>query len=129
MSVQQQVRALVERHLLSLEDKMTAIDGKLRDLANADAHHADRLGDLVALTHEVNGSSGSIGFRGISAAAAALEEHLRELAVARRTPGVPELAQVRTLFGELERLVGDTKPADSSIYHADFGQSERAAGA
>lgn len=125
MSVQQQVRTLVEHHLGSLRDEVTTIDGKLRGLGTVD-DDAERLDDLIASTHTLNGSCGSLGFREISAAAAVLEDHLRDMARSPHASVAPELVRARLLFGELKRLVARTTPADSRLYHAEFGPPDPA---
>lgn len=129
MSVQDQVRALIQGHCDGLGDHVDEIGGKLSQLVNAGTDHAARLGDLIALTHKLNGSSGSIGFRTVGAAAAALEEHLAELALSGIKPEAPELAHALVLFNTLQRVCAQTTPTDSTLYDADFERSGQAADA
>ncbi|MGI9419316.1 MAG: Hpt domain-containing protein [Geminicoccaceae bacterium] len=129
MPVQDQIRALVQGHCDRLPDHVDEIGGKLSRLVNAETDHAAHLGDLIELTHKLNGSSGSIGFRDVGAAAAALEEHLTELAQSQTKPEAPDLARILVLFNALERLASQATPEDSTLYHADLEPSGQAADA
>ena len=123
MSVQDQVRALVAGHCERLPTHVEEIGGKLSRFVNAEANHEAHLDELIALVHKLNGSSGSIGFRAVGAAAAALEDHLSELDLSGACPEATDLAKALVLFNALERTASETRPDDSTLYHADFESS------
>ena len=85
MSVQDQVRQLVERHLASLPERLASIGNALSDVVNDRIDRDAALAELIELAHSLNGASGSIGFLEISRAAAALEAHLNDLAARVKT--------------------------------------------
>ena len=123
MSVQDQLKTLIERHCAALGGHVEEIGGKLSEFVRSETDHAARLDDLVALTHKLNGSSGSIGFREVATVAAALEEHLADLAFSPERPDPSDLARALQLFNALERAVSQAKPEDSALYRADIASS------
>ena len=116
--MQEQLRALIERHCLTLVSEAAAVRACLARLADPAADRAAVVAEGTGLAHKIKGSSGSIGFGEISQAAQALEFYLRELA---RLEGALDEAQVGRAIGlgrDLEARTAAIRPENSALYDA-----------
>lgn len=116
--MQDELRALIERHCVTLIGEAAAVRDCLARLADPAADRAAVVAQGAGLAHKIKGSSGSIGFGEISRAAQALEVHLRELA---RLEGRLDEAQVERAIGlgrELEAQTAAIRPEHSALYGA-----------
>lgn len=71
----------------------------------------------LELAHKIKGSSGTIGYAAISKVAEALEFHLRDLDAEDVYPGDAALQTADSLFAELNALLSDMKPEQSSLFN------------
>lgn len=113
--MQEELRALIARHCRTLEQEMKDVRACLAPMDDPKAPLEPILREGIELTHKIKGSSGSIGFAEISAAAERLEHYLRELGPALKEV---ECEQAKQHLGELERLVATARPEASTLYNA-----------
>ena len=102
----EQVIALVERHVGTIREEASGIEGDLRDLL---AGCAD-LDTVVRRAHTLKGSSGSLGFTEVGRAAEVIEHALRALAEGRSPSGLGRAC------AELRRLCSTLSVHDSHVY-------------
>ena len=114
------VRALVVRHCETLRREAETIAAALA-VAQPDRAAAFKL------VHRIKGSSGSLGFPGISDLALRLEATLR--ACADRPPTPQEVATIDRLHGRLQADIAAIAPEQSTLYQrVGAGSGARSAG-
>ena len=120
MTMQEQLRALVERHLVNLVEQLATVTELLTPKGGALA--VAQVVEAQAITHQIKGTAGSMGFPDIGAAAGALDEYLKTLAT--RTGPIPtvELQPALELLGTLRRIAEATTPAMSALYNAELSR-------
>lgn len=118
--MQSELRALIERHRETVAQKVTTLGRLLTRLDDPGANPLAAIGEARDLAHQVAGSSGSIGFVRLSAAAETLENRLKSLEAAAVRPDRTERERLFALFGELGRITERTAPRDSHLYGADL---------
>jgi HPt (histidine-containing phosphotransfer) domain-containing protein len=120
MTIQEQLRALVERHLVNLVEQLATVTELLTPKGGALA--VAHVVEAQAVMHQLKGTAGSMGFRDVGAAAGALDENLKTLA--KRTGPIPtaELQPAQELLGTLRRIAEGTTPAMSALYDADLSK-------
>jgi hypothetical protein len=74
--MQEELRALITRHCGTIAGKVESLAGMVTTLKSNRAHSGETLVMAIALTHEIRGSAGSIGFRDVFKVSSALEESL-----------------------------------------------------
>ncbi len=120
-----QLRSILSRHCSALPDEIDSAAGAFAEaVLRRDAYDALTC-KVIEIGHKINGSSGSLGFGRLSAAARQFEDALIE---SRATGVEPDESQVRTLHGlldELKVIAGRTVPEDSSLYQLDISQLKR----
>ncbi|WGH78439.1 Hpt domain-containing protein [Jannaschia ovalis] len=113
-----QIIELVERHCDTLRVEFAAVEDAFAELGRgAETGALDR---LVAATHKIKGSSGTLGFAEISARAARYEHALRDAVAA--APFGSDPHAFRALHDGLARAVAEIHPAQSTL-HARFSQT------
>ena len=120
--MQDQLRALISRHCTWLSSQVADIASALSGLS--DDPRAIRL--AIELTHQITGTSGSMGFAGVSEQAGALENHLLDLEQQEGLPDGQQCAQILALFSALETASADLQPEMSSLFNADLSALNRA---
>ncbi len=131
--MREQLRALITRHCTTLAHEYEALtaclvrlDAVEREVDGSDGSSSD-LRVLMAvregfeLAHKIKGSSGSLGFAAISAAAGELENHLK--AVERATVSVTDEEvgkAIKAALGALGELIRDVAPEQSALYNVNF---------
>ncbi len=120
MTMQEQLRALVERHLVSLVEQLATVTELLTP--KGDALPVAQVVEAQGITHQLKGTAGSMGFPDIGATASALDENLKILK--KMTAPIPaaELQQALELLATLRRIVEGTTPAMSTLYNADLSR-------
>lgn len=118
MSHQDQLRALIERHCVTLNDEAAAIGTHIRQLEDAAIDSSEAISNAIAMAHKIKGSSGTIGFSAISSAAGSLESYLSALASTGMDPTAAQVNTVAGLFDELNTLVRTVSPESSTLYNA-----------
>jgi len=125
MTMQEQLRALVERHHANLAEQVAIVARLLgQDDEGSDVGVA-RVIEAQGLTHQMKGTAGSMGFVHVAAAAAKLDEHLKDL---KRCPDPVTAAQRKEsleLLCELQRIAASTTPEMSTLYDADLSKLAR----
>jgi len=118
--MESELRALIERHRTTLSRQVTALGRLLTRLDQPAANPLAVIGEARDLAHQLAGSSGSIGFAQVGAAAEALATRLKLLQAAGVPPGADERRRLYALFDELDRIAEQTTPQDSRLYDAEL---------
>ncbi|MDF1776252.1 MAG: Hpt domain-containing protein [Rhizobiaceae bacterium] len=118
MSHQDQLRALIKHHCVTLITEADAIGTHIRQLEDASIDGSEAISNAIAMAHKIKGSSGSIGFAAISSAAGSLESYLSALASTGMDPTAAQINTVAGLFDELNTLVRTVSPESSTLYNA-----------
>ena len=120
-----ELRSILSRHCAALPDEVDSAAGAFAEaVLRRDAYNALTC-KAIEIAHKINGSSGSLGFGRLSAAARQFEDALIE---SRATEAEPDEGQVQALYGlldELKVIAGRTVPEDSSLYQLDISQLKR----
>lgn len=118
--MQSEIQKLLERHCTSLARELEQLELSLAPLSDT-TPEAMRpiLAACFAQVHKIKGSSGSIGFMEVSAAAGGLEESLNR---ARSDGHLDALAcqDIVDHLGALSSLVAIIRPEDSRFFSFDF---------
>lgn len=124
MNIQEQLRGLVERHHANFGEQI-AVVARLLGQSGRENVACARIAEAQAITHQMKGTAGSMGFPEVGAAAAALDESLKLLKV---LPG-PVTAGQRTraleLLASLQGIAARTTPEMSTLYNADLSKLSR----
>jgi HPt (histidine-containing phosphotransfer) domain-containing protein len=118
MSVQRQVRNLLERYCERLFDQIEILDEVLSNKSNIGAPSSTITG-AREITHEMRGTAGSLGFPDIAALASALDDDLKRL-VEQDGISAAQLGVSKALFVELRRIASQANPQKSLLYDADL---------
>jgi HPt (histidine-containing phosphotransfer) domain-containing protein len=116
--MQDKLNAIVEKHCETIKGNVGMLGRLLLELSAGCDDPRGTAARAESLTHQLKGSGGTAGFKDISAAAAALDEHLKMLCRER-----PELirfgvGEAMRLFAALEGTARDVTPASSTLYKA-----------
>jgi chemotaxis protein histidine kinase CheA len=120
MNVQEQLRALVERHLVTLAEQLATV-ARLLTTSGATLPVAQVV-EAQAITHQLKGCSGSMGFADIGALASELDENLKRLKKNSEAIPAAELASTLKLLSALRHMADNTTPAMSKLYNADVAK-------
>jgi HPt (histidine-containing phosphotransfer) domain-containing protein len=127
MTMQEQLRALVERHHVNLVEQISTVRQLLTPPDSSGALPAVRVVEAESIMHQMKGTAGSMGFPDIGAAATALDETLKTL---KKLPGPIAPAQLELPLNQLatlQRITESTTPAMSKLYDADLSSLARRA--
>lgn len=126
MKVQDQLRALLERHCATVRQNVDSIGRMLREVSAPGIRPAAAVGRAEALAHQLKGSSGSVGFPEVSSAAKALDDQLKLLcAIGDDTAILSQMAGVHSLYDELKRQASAITPQSSTLYDIDLSAIAR----
>ncbi len=130
MTVQDKLRSLIKVHCVTIKGSVSELEAGLAGLYG----QANRQSEVIieearSLTHQLKGSSGSIGFRDVSNAAAILDDYLKSISGMDRRLNDSELQQAFHMLDKLKRETAAISPEHSSLYHAQFGPPPRGADA
>lgn len=114
--VRDQLRALIERHCVTLRGHVEIIGRNLAHMSESSTRKPEALAEAESLAHQLKGSSGSIGFPQVSAAATALDEHLKQLCAAGGTVTAWEKDRLCSLYEELRNVTAAISPESSTLY-------------
>jgi len=120
MTMQEQLRALIERNHTKLLDQLATVT---RLLAEREQEGPLEPGPIVAaqsITHQLKGAAGTIGFGMIGAAAAALDESLTTLLARGKSIAADQLERPLALLAALQHVAEETTPENSILYDADL---------
>jgi HPt (histidine-containing phosphotransfer) domain-containing protein len=120
MTMQEQIRALVERHHVHLVEQITTVRQLITPPDTSGAIPVAQVVEAESIMHQMKGTAGSMGFPDIGAAATALDESLKIL---KKLPGPIAPAQIELSLDQLailQRITESTTPAMSKLYDADL---------
>jgi HPt (histidine-containing phosphotransfer) domain-containing protein len=111
MSTKAELQMLIERHCQTIAGEVAAVSDSLAVLWASGSAEAIR--SSIEHAHKIVGSSGSIGFPEVSAAAAALEKALKALPQDDMTPG--RRAPITALLEQLKVSAAAMAPEKSTL--------------
>ena len=118
--MQKELRELISRHCLTLTVELEDISQCLARLDAPGASPGPIVAEAIGLSHKIKGSSGSLGFSSISAAASLLEHYLRGLNPEAKALTYEEQEGIRDHLSCLDRLIHSASPKDSALYNAQI---------
>ncbi|MEJ2229083.1 MAG: Hpt domain-containing protein [Alphaproteobacteria bacterium] len=116
--LQDQFRALITGHCETLACELLEIKTCLDGLGQPGVVEADAIAKGFALAHKVKGSSGTLGFAEICAAAETLEHYLRDLGKSGAALGPSEREQIFDHYDLLACRINAISPEQSSLFNA-----------
>ena len=122
MSIEEQLRTLIERNYVKLLDQLATVTRLLDERDQGGTLGPGAIIEAQGLTHQMKGAAGTIGFGAMGAAAAALDESLRMLLARGRSIPADQLKRPLALLAALQRAAEETAPEKSSLYEADLSQ-------
>jgi HPt (histidine-containing phosphotransfer) domain-containing protein len=122
MSIEEELRTLIERNYVKLLEQLASLTRLLdaRDQRGGLGHGP--IIEAQGLTHQMKGAAGTIGFGAMGVAAAALDESLRMLVAQGRSIPADQLKRPLALLAALQRAAEETAPENSSLYEADLSK-------
>ena len=126
--MQDQLRALISRHCAWLTGQVSDIAAALGTLQARPGKSRDALRRAIELTHQISGTSGSMGFAEVSEAASDLEYHLLDVETRGLSVDGSEMTRILALFVALETVSSGLRAERSSLYDADLSGLMRARG-
>jgi HPt (histidine-containing phosphotransfer) domain-containing protein len=125
MTMQEQLRCLIERHHTHLHEQIATV-GRLLALQNEDrAHWGARVVEAQGITHQLKGTAGSMGFANVGAAANVLDESLKVLKSTQDSISPEQLDGSLVHLETLRRIAEQTTPEMSALYNADLSRLSR----
>lgn len=122
MSLQEQLRDLVHRHHANFAEQLAIVDRLLRPPDQTGTVTQAQVVEAQAITHQMKGSAGSMGFTEVGTAAAALDDGLKLL---KRIPDPIPPAQRQAaleLLANLQAVAARTTPEMSTLFSADLSK-------
>jgi HPt (histidine-containing phosphotransfer) domain-containing protein len=116
MSAKAELQMLIERHCHTIAGEVEAVCDSLAMLWASG--EAEAIRSSIEHAHKIVGSSGSIGFPEVSAAAAALERALKALPQDDMTAG--RRAPIMALFEQLKTSASSMAPEKSTLAKLDI---------
>lgn len=118
--MQEELRALITRHCGTIAGKVESLAGIVTSLKHSPSRSGEALVMAIALTHEIRGSAGSIGFREVFKHASALEDSLKILSKRGVVPDPDSSAETFKQMNALSNLVLNLRPEASTLFDADL---------
>jgi len=115
--MQDRLRQLINRHCTWLHDTMPALRHNLLPLITQGQADCEAVRAAKVMSHQIKGSSGSVGFGEISAAATELDNHLSKLMQAGSPAGADERKLLENLCIKLANIVATVTPETSALYN------------
>ena len=122
MTAQDQLRALLRKHCGTINELVDRMAGLSAQLSDASGDPTTLVAEIRDIAHQVKGSSGSIGFSGISEAAAQLHSQLQHLIQGGNHLESSDWQTSLSLISELQRLAKDATPERSTLYNVDLSR-------
>jgi HPt (histidine-containing phosphotransfer) domain-containing protein len=122
MNAQEQLRALIRRHHVNLIDQVSSLGELLSKAATSPSDAVTLVTKAQAITHQIKGSAGSIGFANVARAAAALDGSLKEMKAGSDPIPADQLQPSQLLLHDLHTAVVTTGPEKSTLYNADISR-------
>lgn len=118
--MQAQLRELIARHCKTMVAEFNDVLECLDRLDDPALSQSAIIAQGIELAHKIKGSSGSLGFAHISAAAASLEAHLKALAAEETELEQEARGSLQRYLKELEDYVLHVSPEDSALWHVSL---------
>ena len=118
--MQQELRTLITRHCGTIAGKVESLAGIVTNLRHNPAHAGETLVMAIALTHDIRGSAGSIGFRDVFKTATNLEDALKVLSKKGDIPDAAAAAEAFEQMNALSDLALNLRPEASTLFDADL---------
>jgi HPt (histidine-containing phosphotransfer) domain-containing protein len=125
MTAQEQLRALLRRHHGTIVEQAEAVGRHFADGIQDEPSMGHHVACMLDIAHQIKGSSGSMGFRDVSAAAAALETQLKALRGGNSAMAREEMRAVEGLIDDFKRLAREATPERSALYSIDISKLAR----
>lgn len=125
MTAQEQLRALLRRHHGTIVEQAEAVARHFSEGLQDESSMPQHVTCILEIAHQIKGSSGSMGFREVSTAAAALETQLKALRGAGSAVGREEMRAVEGLINDFKRLASEAVPERSALYNVDIAKLAR----
>lgn len=120
VALEDRLRALIAHHCDTLRGEAAAVAGALAGWAADTPPSTVALLEAAAAAHKIKGSSGTIGFHGVSDLAKALDDHLRGLARAGAQASVADCERAVELNTRLQAAVATLRPEHSVLFDQGF---------
>lgn len=114
-------KALLDKHCVWLEDTVKRIDEDLILTKRDKASRSWAVAEALMLTHQITGTSGSMGFNEVSERAALLEEQLKPLEFSEGDDYSQDLEHSIELLRSLKVEADKVSPERSSLYYVNLG--------
>ncbi len=119
MEARDQLRALLERGCASLKDQVESVGSLLSGCATRGDGAANSIAEAQAITHQIKGTGGSIGYMDLAGAATALDDNLKRL-VSSGQIDAQQLRIANELFARLQVRAGELSCEKSTLYNLDL---------
>lgn len=124
MTLQEELRTLIERSHANFLEQIATVGRLLRQHDADGALSPDGINEAQAITHQLKGTAGSMGFQSVGAAASALDESLKSLK--KQSPvAAQQLLTALDLWTALQRIGDMTTPEMSTLYEVDLSKLTR----
>jgi len=115
--MQDRLRQLINRHCTWLHETMPALRHNLTPLITQGQADCDAVRAAKVMSHQIKGSSGSVGFGEISAAATELDNHISKLMQASALAASGDRQLLEDLCLKLANIVATVTPETSALYN------------
>jgi len=125
MTLQEELRTLIERSHANFLEQIATVGRLLRQHDADGALSPDGINEAQAITHQLKGTAGSMGFQSVGAAASALDESLKSLKKQSVPVAAQQLLTALDLWTALQRIGDMTTPEMSTLYEVDLSKLTR----
>ena len=122
MTMQEQLRTLIERHLANLAEQLATVTGLLTPQDATGTVPVAQVVEAEGIMHQLKGTAGSMGFPDVSAAARELDDTLKVLMKRTEPVGAAELKPALEHLSALQHTAKASTPAVSALYNADLSK-------
>jgi HPt (histidine-containing phosphotransfer) domain-containing protein len=119
VEIHEQLREILKRGCASLRDQVETVGRLLPQIATSADDAAVTIAEAQAITHQIKGTSGTIGFKDLAAAAAALDDSLKQLGERPMRVDQNQLQISNQLFTRLQTIARETTCENSALYDVD----------
>jgi HPt (histidine-containing phosphotransfer) domain-containing protein len=102
VTIQEQLRVLLTRHCATISTHVDMIRRSLSEVLNSNANQAASIRNALEVVHQIKGTSGSMGYPALSAAAERLEQCLKGLEPRAGQISAAQVQAALDLLGALE---------------------------
>jgi HPt (histidine-containing phosphotransfer) domain-containing protein len=122
VSVQEQLRQLVHAHHSNFAKQLVSVERLLHSGDETGLVPAEQIADAQALSHQMKGTAGSMGFPIVGQAAAELDDILKGLKAEAVPVDATRMQAAREQLAKLQSIAAQTTPEMSTLYHADLSK-------